>query len=115
MTILSVGLLGVAGLQLKGLQSTHSAFQRTMATIIAKDAVERLWVDLADGNAVDVARVKADWLSHWRTAEVTLPTLEGEITRSGSRYSISVRWAEQRLDNTQETRFDYATELPPNK
>lgn len=115
MTILSVGLLGVAALQLKGLQSAHAAFQRTLATIIAKDAVERLWVDLADGNAVDVGRVEADWLAHWRAANVTLPALDGQIDRSGSRYRISVSWSERRLETAANTRFDYVTELPPDR
>lgn len=115
MTILSIGLLGVAALQLKGLQSAHAAFQRTIATIIAKDAVERLWVDLADGNAVDVERVQADWLAHWRAADVTLPALDGEIGRSGSLFRVSVSWSEHRLENTASTSFDYVTELPPDR
>lgn len=40
--ILSLGALGFAGLQLKGLQSTEDANYRAHATLIAQDAIERM-------------------------------------------------------------------------
>ncbi|TKA93536.1 type IV pilus modification protein PilV [Halopseudomonas bauzanensis] len=40
--ILSLGALGFAGLQLKGLKTTEDANYRAQATLIAQDAVERL-------------------------------------------------------------------------
>lgn len=113
-TLLSVGLLGVVALQLKGLQSAHAAFQRTLATIIARDAVERLWVGLAD-DGIDVGLVQADWLAHWRTADVTLPAFDGAIDRTGPAYRISVSWSERRLEDAPKTHFDYVTELPSDK
>lgn len=40
--ILSFGLLGVAGLMVTGIQFTHSAQQRTMATQLAYDMIDRM-------------------------------------------------------------------------
>lgn len=40
--ILSLGALGFAGLQLKGLQTTEDANYRAQATLIAQDAIERM-------------------------------------------------------------------------
>ena len=43
--IMAVGLLGVAGLQLAGMRSNHSAFLRTQATIAAYDLIDRMRAD----------------------------------------------------------------------
>jgi len=40
--ILSIGLLGMAGIQLKGLSSNNSANIRTQATLLANDLAERM-------------------------------------------------------------------------
>lgn len=40
--IMSVGLLGVAALQLASLQANHGAFQRTQATFLIQDIVDRM-------------------------------------------------------------------------
>ncbi|NOZ54570.1 MAG: type IV pilus modification protein PilV [Gammaproteobacteria bacterium] len=48
--ILSIGLLGMAAMQLTGLRSTNSATYRTQATLFANDIVERI---RANTNAVD--------------------------------------------------------------
>jgi type IV pilus assembly protein PilV len=113
--VLSVGLLGIAALQLKGLQSAHAAYQRTVATIIARDAVERLWVARAAGAAIDAGAVQSGWLAHWRTSDITLPALDGAITRVGSSYRIAVTWADRRLDDATTLRFEYVAELLPDK
>lgn len=51
--VLSFGLLGLAGLQLKTLQSSHSSYQRGLANIIAADAVERLWANMGGCGTID--------------------------------------------------------------
>jgi len=43
--IMAIGLLGVAGLQLAGMRSNHSAFLRTQATIAAYDLIDRMRAD----------------------------------------------------------------------
>lgn len=40
--VLSVGLLGVAALQIKGVQTAVGAYERSQATLIANDLVERI-------------------------------------------------------------------------
>jgi len=40
--ILSVGLLGIAGLQVTSLKNNHSSYQRTQATLLAYDVVDRM-------------------------------------------------------------------------
>jgi type IV pilus assembly protein PilV len=113
--VLSVGLLGIAALQLKGLQSAHAAYQRTVATIIAHDAVERLWVARAAGAAIDAGAVQSGWLAHWRTSDITLPALDGTITRVGSSYRVAVTWADRRLDGATTLRYEYVSDLLPDK
>ena len=94
--VLSLGLLGAAALQIKGLQSAHSAYQRTVASIIAADAAERLWLDMHDG-VINVATVETAWISHWQTSNVSLPDLDGEIEPNGGLFTITVNWAEGRF------------------
>lgn len=113
--VLAIGLLGVIALQLRGVQSTQVAYQRTVATLIARDAVERLWVDLAADAAVDATSVQAAWLDHWQRSGVTLPGLVGTIDRDGSTYRISVGWNEHRVEGPPMGRLDYVTELLPDK
>ncbi len=45
--IMSVGLLGVVGLQLASMRSNHSAYLRTQATLAAYDLIDRMRADPA--------------------------------------------------------------------
>jgi type IV pilus assembly protein PilV len=115
--VLSVGLLGAAALQIKGLQSAHSAYQRTIASIIATDAAERLWIDMHDGT-IDRAAVETDWLAHWSASPVTLPNLTGSgstITENSSLFTITVRWGEDRFEDgvNGTSEFVYYTRIFP--
>ena len=40
--VLSIGLLGMAGIQMKGLRGTHNTFLRSQATALATDLAERI-------------------------------------------------------------------------
>ena len=40
--ILSVGLLGLAGLQMRGLAYAHQSYQRSLATLLAQDMADRM-------------------------------------------------------------------------
>ncbi len=48
--IMSIGLLGVAGLQLASMRSNHSAYLRTQATLAAYDLIDRMRADPASFN-----------------------------------------------------------------
>jgi prepilin-type N-terminal cleavage/methylation domain-containing protein len=47
LVVLSIGLIGVAAMQLKALQSANAGYQRSVASVAAVDAQERLWAQLA--------------------------------------------------------------------
>ncbi len=40
--VLSIGLLGIAGLQVTGLRFNHSAYARTQATLLAYELADRM-------------------------------------------------------------------------
>lgn len=97
--VLSFGLLGLAGMQLKGLQSAHLSYQRTLATSAAQDAVERLWVELWKDPGVCPAPVDVvtDWHNAWREVLVGMDVEGSDITSSGCEYEISVLWQDERF------------------
>ena len=43
--VVAIGLLGLAGVQLAGMRSNHSAYLRTQATIAAYDLIDRMRMD----------------------------------------------------------------------
>ncbi len=53
--ILSIGLLGMAGIQLKGLSSNNSANLRTQATLLANDLAERMHANPGGASSPDGA------------------------------------------------------------
>lgn len=117
--VLSIGLLGVAAMQLEALQGAHAAYQRSIASLAAQDAQERLWAKMAiDSGTIcptgaDVGAVQSDWLngSQWGNF---LPDFSVGSTLTGNsscEYSVSVVWAEGRFGGSQET-FSYTVRLP---
>lgn len=118
--VLSVGLLGLAALQLKGLQSAHSAYQRSLASVIANDGAERLWVELgADPNAAPAtiaANAEIAWHQNWTRPDA--PSLPGfvansTITFNSGFYVINVQWGEERFaGNDGVSNFEYRIALP---
>ena len=70
--VLSIGLLGLAAVQFQSLQNSHASYERSMATMQARDLVERLWAgicDLYDANGNIVSSTPAPHvpiLNAWR-------------------------------------------------
>ncbi len=117
--ILSIGLLGIAAMQLKGLQSAHSAFHRTLASTIAVDGSERLWATLVDGQ-VDVVKAQESWQANWPAGPATLPGLElsiESVTANPPTYRFHVQWQEARFGDETETitTFRYGSTFLPNR
>ena len=114
--VLSIGALGNVALQLHALQATHSAYQRTLASLIAADAGERLWMAAAGGD--DGLGWFGDWVEQRDCAQadphVCLPGLEVRVTGVGTGRVISVSWAEERFTDAADGRvqLDYAIEVP---
>lgn len=122
--VLALGLLGVAAMQLKAMQSAHVAYQRSVATLAAQDAVERLWAvtaeragvcssptniapaDWRSGNLVEDDPTTGpdetvawpaweDWSDIWGDY---LPGLSGSpLSQSGCEFEIVIDWQEERL------------------
>jgi type IV pilus assembly protein PilV len=58
--VLAIGLLGLAGLQAKSLQFNHSAYQRSQATILAYDIIDRMRTNLSEARNGSYDIAKAD-------------------------------------------------------
>ncbi|MBK1691998.1 type IV pilus modification protein PilV [Ectothiorhodospira mobilis] len=121
--VLSVGLLGIAGLHLLGIQSIHSAQQRTLASVMAREAAERLWISLAVDGTPDPRSVEGPWRTAWGApgndapAALRLPGITGsDIDCDGAApttCTIRVRWAEGRFAREgDEAVFEYTVTLP---
>jgi type IV pilus assembly protein PilV len=118
--VLSLGLLGVAAMQLKAVQSAHVAYQRSVATLAAQDAVERLWVALGRGdgscplaNEINSIDDLADWHDTW---SVYLGGLASSpVNPDGSdpcKYTITVSWNDARFSNEDVSTLVYIVRLP---
>lgn len=53
LAVLSIGLAGLAIMHMNSLQYVHSAYYRSLASAIALDFEERLWLRLADNTVAD--------------------------------------------------------------
>lgn len=121
--VLSIGMLGVAAMQLKALQGAHAAYQRSIASLAAQDAQERLWARMAEvggrvcpswSDAKDFG-VEKSWHDTW---EGYLPGLVlAAVTPPGSpneecEFDISVQWSDSRFGEEVDPVFQYTVRLP---
>lgn len=110
--VLSFGLLGAAAMQLKTMQSAHFSYQRSIATLAAQDAVERLWVQMGEFPPAcpEPSTVTADWHDAW---SVSLPGMKtkSSLTRVGCEYNISIEWDDERF-GSENTSLLYISQLP---
>lgn len=109
--VLAIGLLGMAGLQITSIQSNHSAYYRSQATILAYDISDRMRANRTvaltgsydvdfpassnthSGSGNQAARDKAEWLN---ALADTLPSGTGKIERENNLIVIHVRWDDAR-------------------
>ena len=120
LVVLSIGLLGVAALQLASLQTNYGSSQRTQATFLAQDIVDRMRVnrDAAIAGAYDIdfgqaapttpANVAEADLALWKARLLaTLPAShngsadgmpDGEIASdpASETLTIRIRWDDSR-------------------
>jgi type IV pilus assembly protein PilV len=125
--VLSIGLLGVAAIQIKALQSAHVSYHRSLATLAAADGVELLWLEIGEvglNSCPDDAAVQADWINHWQ-GQGLIPGFEDssaitDITSydssgypvGGCEYEVRVEWEEARFQGEDVSRLVYAITLP---
>ncbi|WP_083024665.1 prepilin-type N-terminal cleavage/methylation domain-containing protein [Vreelandella lionensis] len=93
LVVLAFGLMGVAAMQMKALQSATEGYQRSIAVVAAVDAQERIWNLLAsDSNceAIETSAVSAledDWIEHWSEDTNANPLRGANWDNSGVRMS----------------------------
>ena len=117
--VLSIGLLGVASLQMYGLRYNQSAYLRSQATILAYDIVDRMRSNpngVAAGyyNSISTSSLPTDpacistgctdqqlaahdileWGNYFVGSQPVLPSATGTVSKSGSTYTVSVTWTE---------------------
>jgi type IV pilus assembly protein PilV len=109
--VLSIGLLGVAGLQLTSLQHNRGAHMRSQASVLAYAIADRMRANrnvaltggynIAFGANPTGATVQALDLQNWKqTITNTLPAGDGSIDLVGANeVRIRLRWTETATDN----------------
>lgn len=113
--LVSVGLLGLAGLQLTSVQNTNSAAERFEATTLARDILERLRanrqqalnglynLDMEDDPGA--AGLVGDDLNAWMAALGALPNGDGSIAVDNNGVvTIEVEWTDASDDNAGDLR-----------
>lgn len=119
LVILSIGLLGLAGLQATSLKNNFSASHRSQATLLSYDIVDRMRSNtvsidnyLTSFMALDVATTQNGCLTGagCSTAQMAqhdlyewnlslgnlLPNGEGAITLDSGNYTITINWDDNR-------------------
>ncbi len=120
--VLSIGLLGIAGMQATSMSNNHLAYVKTQAAILATDLADRIRANpdgLADYDGFDTRVAIADPgciaagctpaqlaqydLFQWqqpfeRDFKPALPNGRGSVTVNGQTVTISVLWTEPNND-----------------
>jgi type IV pilus assembly protein PilV len=94
MLILSIGLLGLAGLMASSLRNNHSAYYRTQATWLAYDVIDRMRVNGTTG-----ALAAADFADWQAMVANTLPEGNGSVVpdpANADDVTVSVQWNDAR-------------------
>ncbi len=105
---LSIGLLGIAGMQLAGLRANQSASWRSQGTYLAYDILDRMRANrdkrtdyaIGLGAAPAGATTAAEDLTSWKShLSSTLPGGNGTVTLNGADNTviiITVQWDDSR-------------------
>ncbi len=108
--ITSVGLLGLAMLQVQGMKFNTNAYLRTQATLLANDIIDRIRTNPGGDYTVDVSSATApdcsagcsvnnvailDLITWSASLSNTLSSPEYTITQSGTEYVIDIKWKDR--------------------
>ncbi len=133
MVVLAIGLLGLAGLQATSIQSNHSAYYRSQATLLASDLADRMRANRTEAltnayltnfptssanNSVSGTAAEKDIAEWLNRLAVTLPDGTGKVEKDNALITISIRWNDTRGqirasgdNNTHTQIFAYRTEI----
>ncbi|HQQ75551.1 MAG TPA: type IV pilus modification protein PilV [Pseudomonadales bacterium] len=106
--VLSIGLMGLAGMQLKALQFNQGSYQRSQATLAAYNMMDRMrlntaattggqyniaWTGTGPGNGSVPQSDLTSWLT---TVSGNLPNGQGSIACDVNRIcTVSIRWSDK--------------------
>ncbi len=115
--LVSIGLLGLAGLQLTTVQNSNSSGERFEATTLARDIVERMRANRIEALGADkpynlaltvdpaVPGLAGEDLDAWRAALAVLPGGDGSIdVDNAGVVTVEVQWTDASDDNAGDTR-----------
>lgn len=127
--VTATGVLGAAALQLNSVKFNQLANVRSAAVFLANDITDRMRANsaLALAGGYDIAMNKKapsgdaindidrrEWLTE---LALRLPAGDGEVSRSGNVFTITVQWDESRMSKSREAkagdteRFVFVTEF----
>ena len=116
--LVSIGLLGLAGLQLTSVQNSNSSGERFIATTLAQDILERMRANhnraigpgkvynLEMGADPGVGGVEGDDLTAWTDAlDAALPSGQGAVQVDNTNVAtITVQWTDASNKNPDDSR-----------
>jgi type IV pilus assembly protein PilV len=113
--VLSIGLLGVAALQVNALQTNRGAHVRSQASVLAYDIADRMranrqaaidgFYNVTYGVVPTGTTMNEVDLRNWKnTLAATLPAGDGEMLLVGNIALIRVRWTDNSVTQVFETR-----------
>ena len=116
--VLSIGLLGVAALQINALQTNQGAHVRSQASVLAYDIADRMRANRVSaletptsgytvlfGETPTGSTLNKVDLINWKLALTnTLPAGDGEVLLVGDIAIIRVRWTDRSVTHQFETR-----------
>ncbi|BBP03682.1 type IV pilus modification protein PilV [Sulfuriferula plumbiphila] len=110
MVIVSIGLVGLAGLMMTSAKNNQSAYYRSQASWMGYDIIDRMRANrsVAQNGSYDISLgvsptgcgtgvVVSDDLCQWKTELATaLPTGDGSVSVSGGIATVTVSWDDRR-------------------
>lgn len=121
--VLSIGVLGMAGLQLNALKFNQTAAVRSQATFLAYDIAERMRANRVKArggsyntaltaNAPGGTSIEATDLQQWKAALTSqLPDGKGAVVGTANKVTVTVQWDEARVGGQASQQFVYETRL----
>jgi len=121
--ILSVGLLGLAGLQATGLKTNHSAYMRSQAVAYGYDILDRMRANrlsaLSGGYNIGMGAgapggtsIAQTDLSEWKALIAgQLPSGDASANVNGGTVTVIVQWDDSRADGSNTETITVQTEL----
>lgn len=121
--VLSVGLLGMAALQMKSMQYNQASYIRSQATVAAYDMLDRMRLNSAGVTAGDYVfnfgdalpaggNISDDDLLQWGGFLAnSLPTGQGQIFCAGTQCTVEVRWMDKTTGKTVEPHVSVTAQI----